>query len=143
MKTIRRQARSGTLFSVLLAAALFMRILVPAGWMPVVDASGVHLEICSGWAKEPRPEPRHHHMAHASHHASAEKAPAHEHEPSKHSNQPCAFSGLGLAFLDAAHPPVIEPAPADAAPPGRVLLAVLGRGLAAPPPPSTGPPTAA
>ena len=128
----------------MLAAALFMRVLVPIGWMPVVDASGIHLEICSGWAKQPQPQPHNpHHMAHAGHHMPAEKAPAHQHEPSKHSGQPCAFSGLGLAFLEVAQPLAIVAAPDDEALPIHLPAAIPARGLAAPPPPSTGPPALA
>ena len=55
-------------------------------------------------------------------------------------DQPCAFSGLAMPWTGAeSAPDLILPAPV-AAPLFLTPLVAIGRGLAAPPPPSTGPP---
>lgn len=105
-----------------LALAIALKLLVPQGWMP--GATG--LIIC------PDASPVAMAPAHHNHHDAPGK-------PAPH--QPCAFAGLGLA----AAPPTAIPelSPPAAVPP--VALSgprpvAVGRGLAAPPPPSTGPP---
>jgi len=141
VKRLRRHFRGGALFSVLLAATLFMRLLVPFGWMPVADAAGLRIELCPGQGVVPKPTPADHHAAHhAGHHGDA----GHEKPDNRgktHSNQPCAFSGLGMAFLDAAQPPIILPPIFASALPSRPPAIVAGTGLAAPPPHATGPPS--
>ncbi len=118
----------------LVACALLLRILVPAGWMPVANASGIAFNWCSdssGSAVQLRA------AALLSKAVGKEQAP----DPAPASDhQPCAFA--------AAAQPVTGVAAAELAPPpapDRVaalprLTAVPGRGLAAPPPLSTGPP---
>ena len=140
MKEFRRQFRGGALFSFLLAATLFMRLLVPPGWMPVADAAGLRIELCPGQVVAPKPRPADHH---ALHHGG-------DHDEGRHgrpdqgkkyaSQPPCAFSSLGLAFLDAGQAPSIVLPNFAAALPARPPAITLGTGLAAPPPPATGPP---
>lgn len=110
----------------LLAVALFVRALVPTGWMPVATADGVRFELCAGQAMPPQAGMHHGHKE-----GGKPALPDH----------PCAFAGLGLA-ADTAPSPVVLPIPGFAPPPAapRPLAVAVGRGLAAPPPPATGPP---
>ena len=102
--------------------------------MPVVNAAGgIEIAVCNGQGPGDMmvlsPDGTLHHNAPA-------KGQAGDH--------PCAFAGLGIA--DAPPPLLAVAAPAFTAPavptPDRVRL-VPGRGLAAPPPPATGPPALA
>ena len=137
---LRHQTRSRALFSLVLAATLFMRILVPSGWMPVAEASGFRIQLCSGWTSQPQPAPAaDHHLHDVGHHAHADKGPA-EPQESSHSGQPCAFAGLGMAFLDAPALPSLAALPFDTLAPETLPQSAPARRLAAPPPPSTGPP---
>jgi hypothetical protein len=122
----------------LLACALALRFLVPAGWMPVSDAYGLHLAPCSGTGPmTPATMPAmamHHVMAGMDHHApGGQDQPAPDHA--------CPFAGLGLALAEPALPAVALPPAVEATLlPARILVVAIGRGLAAPPPPATGPP---
>jgi hypothetical protein len=49
MSFIRKSPWLGLL---LLAAAMFSRVLLPAGWMPTVDTGGVRIALCSGISGE-------------------------------------------------------------------------------------------
>lgn len=111
----------------LLALALFVRALVPTGWMPVATADGLGMELCAGQAMAPQA------MAGMKHGREQGKQALPDH--------PCAFAGLGLAADTA--PPLVVVALALMPPPmlaPRGLAIAIGRGLAAPPPPATGPP---
>ena len=125
----------------LLCAAL--RGFIPTGWMPSFDPTGMSLIPCSGRAPT-LPEPAAHsgHDMHAMHHGDA--SPEDDGKP-KHdmASQPCAFAAsavdisrfdFGTAFKRlAAAEPIFLP----------FLAVQVGRGLAAPPPPQTGPPLTA
>lgn len=115
----------------LIACALLLRAIVPAGWMPTLGADGTaRISICSGMGPQTvwldRDGKLH------------KDAPTGQH----HDQQPCGFGALGLG-LDVGPSPAVPPqsrsieatAPFD----GQTLA--IGRGLAAPPPPSTGPPS--
>lgn len=131
MRAIIANSAGGRRLAVALVAfALAMRLLVPAGWMPSAD--GRSITLCTGMG-----------MVEAWVDAKGdlhEKAPA---KPVK-AGEPCTFAGLSAAL-------VAPDAPSAPARPKAVTLpAVLpaltvavGRGLAAPPPPPTGPPAAA
>lgn len=127
----------------LLCCALLLRLAIPAGWMPVIDARGVHLAICPGMAPMPMPmsraisEPVAHGAAQPA--MSGHHRPADEHRAEEH---PCAFAGLALALAEPVAPGVaLAPVPARAsAVVPAATGAAIGRGLAAPPPPATGPP---
>ncbi|WP_025561034.1 hypothetical protein [Sphingomonas sp. UNC305MFCol5.2] len=116
----------------LVACALMLRLLVPAGWMPVANAHGVTLNWCSGVS----------HVVPAEAQAMlatalGDKAPKHKPAP----DQPCAFAAATHPADTLAALPVVVPPTAEAdAPALPAFLAFPGRGLAAPPPLSTGPP---
>lgn len=109
--------------------ALFMRVLIPAGWMPASAERGFSIILCTGqgamsaWIDE--------------------KGELHEGKPGDdRASHPCVFAGFGAAF----DLPSLDPAPALLLAPtvlsfvfARAKRAV-GHGLAAPPPPPTGPP---
>jgi len=124
---------------VALLLALAMRLLVPTGFMWDPAAGGAaRLVPCSGMAPMPS-TPVAHDM-----HGMAMAGPSHEkgHEGGDASNRECAFSALGGA-LDLADPFVAPATPllAATALPSLIVRAITpGRGLAAPPPPSRGPP---
>jgi hypothetical protein len=115
-----------------LTCALALRLLVPQGWMPVSDSHGFRITLCSGSG------PVDMDMAMpgmAMHHGKAD-----------HGQQPmpdhaCAFAGLGLALAEPVLPTLLAPSAitTEAMAPKPLAIAI-GRGLAAPPPPSTGPP---
>ncbi|MCX8476231.1 MAG: hypothetical protein MT490_10590 [Sphingomonas sp.] len=122
----------------LVACALVLRLLVPAGWMPQADAAGIALAWCddSGISGGEAPAEAKALLAKA---VGEKPVPAHKPAP----DQPCAFAAAAqpLAAVDFAPLP---PAPATLAEPLRpTLVATPGRGLAAPPPRSTGPPSLA
>lgn len=111
----------------LMALALMLRMLVPVGWMPATD--GRSITLCTGmgavqaWI--------------AADGTVHEKAP----QPAGKAEQPCVFAGLGAAIVlpDLAGPIAPVATPLAFAPPITAVVAI-GRGLAAPPPPPTGPP---
>lgn len=113
----------------LIACAVLMRALVPTGWMPVFERDGtVRMIICADATVHPK-------MLMA-------MGKSHEKSPSgAHHSQPCGFSVLAIGFIEA---PTIYPPFQIIAVDVVALLALqavsVGHGLAAPPPPSTGPP---
>lgn len=122
-RTLQRFGRGfGRAGLVLALLALMLRAAVPAGYMVAQD-HGPHLVICSG---------------HAAVAAETGDKPSKDRQKP---DQPCAFAGTHVA-LEA--PVVPAPVPHAQAPTKTVVLARAalspGRGLAAPPPPSTGPP---
>jgi hypothetical protein len=125
----------------LILAALFaltLRAFVPAGWMPVADqASGLRLVPCRSWSPEPAQtaDPHRHHPAPGQH--------GRGHEDREKPDLPCAFAALSLSAAGSSPAPDLQaPAPLarPAAPPAPAHAEHPG--LAAPPPPPTGPPFA-
>jgi len=116
---------------VVLACALFLRMLVPAGWMPAASGA-LAIEPCP--AAEAPPV-----VAMAGHHHD----PGH-HSHGAHHDGDCAFAPLTSAFAGSQMPPMLVP-PATAGPliddAGTRLF--FARGPPAPPPPATGPPAIA
>lgn len=107
---------------------LAVRALVPAGWMPAQER-GQWITICSGAGVS---------MAWIGADGKIDK----QHDPAKSEKSGhCAFAGLGTA-VDLSLAPLDIPAPAFAAPlfPAMAAAITIGHGLAAPPPPKTGPP---
>ena len=111
-----------------LAAILFVRLLVPAGWMPAEGAMYFSVTPCPSWAPTAA-TPTHDHGVH---------------KPGKNAHErgtDCAFTPLSGAATVAADVPV-----AALAAPDKVIrsasprAAVGARGPPALPPPSTGPP---
>jgi hypothetical protein len=124
----------------LAALALFLRILIPSGWMPATDRIG--LMPCFGTVATTAK----HGAATMDHHASP-LATSHRggHRDSDRGDKPCAFVSFACAL---AEPDSLSgPLPAFVLTP--ILRAAIvegvaiGAGLAAPPPPPTGPPIAA
>ena len=116
----------------LLAFALAVRAIVPTGWMPTGERAFA-ITICAGIETQTVWMDR----SGAIHQTDPSK-PEHQDEAAK---EGCAFAGLTLPMLAAPLAFDFEAGGhADA-----VLLSLpyeiaIGRGLAAPPPPSTGPP---
>jgi hypothetical protein len=114
----------------LLAAALFLRVLVPAGWMPTPAHGAFAIEPCP--AADPQPMVM---DGHADRTGKGHK---------DHLGGDACFSALQIAFAPVDQPPInLEPlvtaAPATDASP----VTVRATGPPAPPPPSTGPPAIA
>jgi len=128
----------------LVALALAVRLLVPAGYMPMAGQAG--LEICAGqtmdmpaMAAMPGPESMHAMSMHVMPMKSMDHG---KHMPGDHDHD-CGFGAaiggaadLPTLILPAALAPVALPAAFV-----RLILVRPGLGLAAPPPPKTGPPT--
>lgn len=126
----------------LIGAALLVRALVPAGWMPTRTADGLVIELCSG--RTPGGDPQQLRAAQALLDAALAGTAQSQNEDHKGksdtSDQPCVFAGLAHAAPPAAAPEPPMPAPQALAIRPLALLAAIGRGLPAPPPPATGPP---
>lgn len=131
MPAARSNATRRFAWLMLLIGALLARGLAPEGWMPVANASGgIEIALCNGMgpgdAMVLTPGGKLHH-----------KAPA----KGQTGDHPCAFAGMGTADAAPPLPALTTPLQRDAAAPSRARVAsVPGRGLAAPPPPATGPP---
>ncbi len=78
------------------ACALVMKVLVPAGFMPVVSAGRLTIEICAGTAPAPMTMATTMSMPGMAHHSG--KSDHQERE------MPCAFSGLTAPSLAAVDP---------------------------------------
>ncbi|MGF7148393.1 hypothetical protein FHS96_002021 [Sphingomonas zeicaulis] len=127
-----RGRRSGASALLLVACALLLRIAIPAGWMPATGVDGlVRITLCTGqgqmeaWVDG--------------------DGRIHDRKPGKSepkTDHPCAFAGLIAPALDAAPiEPQLRFAHANDTPPAFARdIVTIGRGLAAPPPPPTGPP---
>lgn len=119
------------------AVALCARALIPAGWMPMTGPQGVVLALCDGSGPML--------AAMAMPHAMPTKhgdgggnggAPAH-HDAADHQ---CPFAAAATIFaMETPAPPVPPLAPRHQPRPTWRSVTV-GQGLAAPPPPATGPP---
>ncbi len=122
--------RRGNPLAFMLLATLAMRVAVPAGWMPVADGDGfTRIAICTGMGAQDV--------------WLDAKGGVHKSDPGEQQRgeSPCLFAGLGTA-LDVPQtfaPPLPLAAASDGARQSPFAVAI-GRGLAAPPPPATGPP---
>ena len=132
-------ARAMLAFVLLLALAV--RTAVPAGWMPAFGERGFTLAPCSSWAPaaDERAPPEAAHGTHGDHGTPAsEDMPE---QPKHDSNgQPCAFAALGLDLAKPDAEAILAIASHPGVDPAQDITVAIGRGLAAPPPPSTGPP---
>lgn len=111
-----------------LVCALAMRLLVPQGWMPISDSHGFRFTLCSGTGPMEM--------------SAAMPGMASHHDKSGHDrpmqDHPNAFANLGLTLIE---PTFVAPLlMAAVALDPKPLTVAIGRGLAAPPPPATGPP---
>ncbi|RZM31566.1 MAG: hypothetical protein EOP67_32340 [Sphingomonas sp.] len=85
-----------SLAGLLIAVALAVKMLVPTGYMPVADATGIKLQLCPG-AMATAEAP-----AAMAHHAMATPSADHrEHMPASKAEMPCAFAGLAAPVLAA------------------------------------------
>jgi len=116
-------------WTLLLGLMLAIRLSIPAGFMPAWDKGRPAIVVCDEANSA------------VSRHADS---PIHK---GKHGSatdkQPCPYAMAAGMAID--HPPVIAGELAElatSAPPAQSQLVTIGRGLAAPPPPSTGPPLA-
>ena len=115
----------------ILACAVLVRVFIPAGWMPTTDGNGmVRISVCTGMGAQTAWLDR--------------DGKIHKEAPTggHHDPQPCGFGILGLGLETA--PDIVTALPALSA--IAAMLAArqtlsIGHGLAAPPPPSTGPPS--
>ncbi|MBL0925788.1 MAG: hypothetical protein IBJ12_15155 [Sphingomonadaceae bacterium] len=115
-----------TLFWAVLALAA--RVLVPAGFMPASDRAFA-LTVCTGVDTQTIWMDR--------------KGGLHKENPQKHEqrdHKPCAFAGGGdvasIAFTAADRAEMVSPTILSP----KISVPAIGQGLAAPPPPQTGPP---
>ena len=112
----------------LLAAALFLRALVPSGWMPAPERGPFAIQPCPAAEFAPVPAAQHH--RHGSSHG-------------QHDGD-CAFAPLhaGFASVDT-QPTLAASTPETARPLLSSAIALFPTGPPAPPPPATGPPAIA
>ena len=143
MRSLLDSRRYRGLAVVLLVCALAMRMLVPSGFM-IAPGQGATLILCPGQGAMPMAMP--HDMAGMAMPGHDMGKPEDKHQDNKHQdkgdNLPCAFSPAGATanLVSVAHPmpPVVV---TTIAPTLFQIFVQPGLGLAAPPPPKTGPPT--
>jgi hypothetical protein len=129
MKILRHLSQTrNTLFLTLLALVLLARAAIPAGWMPSFAGGAVSISVCTEAGRTTM--------------WLGSDGKVHKADPSRdgHKDSPCTFASLASA----ADVPLVEvfdfPAtPLDVLSSASQTVAV-GRGLASPPPPQTGPP---
>ena len=139
MSVLRRSPARHLSIAALLAFALIVKLLVPTGWMPVFGSRGIALEMCGSYGPPPPAIAKA--MAQAAHRMAGHDK--HKQHDNKGHDQPCAFAGLSFAALDAEAPSPLIALPTVTPLPPISMAVAIGRGLAAPPPPSTGPPALA
>lgn len=124
-----RHASSPVSVAVLLAlVALLTRLAVPVGWMP---AEGLRLAPCPAAGPIATMSGAHHH-------------PAGKHGHKGGGGEACPFAAFAGAIDAPMQPPLVTmPVPVTTLPLAIRLAVAIGAGLAAPPPPATGPPATA
>jgi len=134
MRGLLHTSRYRGIAIVLLVCALAMRMLVPSGFMIAPGAHGATLVLCPGQGAVPAAMP--HHMAMPSHDMGK-----HGGDHQDKADHPCAFASAGAAadLVSMVHP-AAPTTRAEFAPTSFGVSAQPGLGLAAPPPPKTGPP---
>jgi hypothetical protein len=131
--TRRWITRQPMLMVALLALTLAMRVIVPTGFMPVAEGGMVRIALCSGMGEQ---------TVWLDQAGQVHKdAPAGSPSKDQHDQQPCGFGALALGAGLAQFAVAAAPMPPVEAPLfGAAFTVAIGRGLAAPPPPATGPP---
>lgn len=125
----------------LLALTLLFKALVPVGWMPAFGTGTVTLRLCSGLVAVSADHPAAR-LQQLMIERDPGTAPDHRSSGDDRSlaDQPCSFAVTALAIVAGAAfalaAPLLVTPPAILFPPA----VAVGRGLAAPPPRSTGPP---
>lgn len=122
-----------TLFALALGAILFRGLIAP-GWMPAGGVDGPRIVFCAGADAMAAAD-----AAQAAFDARLSNAPT-KHKPAP--QQPCAFAAFGLALDRPEATAALALSASGATAPLAALPATVffGHGLAAPPPPATGPP---
>jgi hypothetical protein len=80
----------------IIAAALLMRVLVPAGFMPGVSGGAIMVQLCSGDSAQ--------HIEIA---LPVDRAPASQHDHHDKAQAPCAFSALSTSTLSGTDPALL------------------------------------
>ena len=143
------RARHGLLLAALLCV-LVTRAAVPAGWMPMAAAhGGITLAPCSGMGamRMAAPDTSVDHSghetpgmtAHATH--DADDAAGDTRHPDLAGDHPCSSAGLSVALDVPMIAVALRPMHCTFAAFRPSSAVAVGRGLAAPPPPATGPPS--
>jgi hypothetical protein len=129
----RTRAGLGRLFAVLAMLAFALRAATPAGFMLAATERGaLTVTLCSGHGPETI-------TVDAQSGAPQDKAPTKNGEDAK-AQAPCVFAAAAALAAPVEPPSLAAPLAIAAAPETRVATARPGEGLAAPPPPATGPP---
>ncbi len=138
MRTVRHLLAQRHLAALICAAALLMKLLVPAGYMIAVEGQRIAITLCpsagplppaaSGPVADAAAGGMGHHMTMDD--GAMTHAPAHHHDGSKahdRADTPCAFAGLSAALLGPVDPILLA----------TLIAFVLAAGLliAAPPAP--------
>ncbi len=125
---IRHATHARRVFALLLLCVLAIRVAIPTGFMPVADAHGITISVCTGQGAVTAFLPIPQREDGQDHHGPA---------------APCAFAvGLGGPLLDPIDPALRVTVPQTFDPPRPHALAdVTVHRLAAPPPPAQGPPS--
>jgi hypothetical protein len=128
-----------------LLVALAMRAAIPTGWMPTFTPHGVSLIPCFGWVVQGEPQPGTHakHADHAVHESSGAKHDGSDKPKHDMPTQPCSFAAAAVDLPWPVGSDSLAMALPSAPDFARLRFVSVGRGLVAPPPPSTGPPLAA
>ena len=107
---MRRRRR----LALLVLAALLLRALIPAGFMPFAGAGGPHLGLCPGAGALPPAASES--ATHASHLAHPQPAGGAPHDPGTHHQTACVFSAGATTAFAAIHSVAVA-APVAPAPP--------------------------
>jgi hypothetical protein len=122
------------MMTLLLVAALLGKVLAPAGWMPVATAQGFTFMLCSDQGQTQA-------WVDGSGRLHRGEAPGPAQPAAKDA---CPYGALAAAAALPDAPALAAHLPAGTrAPALRPAGVTIGRGLAAPPPPATGPPHSA
>lgn len=90
--------RTPALAALVFAAALAVKLLVPAGFMPVVSAGGITLAICDGAGPATLAPMAHAMPPHDGHHGKS------QHDHAGKADGACPYAGLTLAGMPGADP---------------------------------------
>lgn len=128
-----------------LACALLLRVLVPQGWMPVETGQGWRLTPCSGSGPMAMGDPAGAALAMPGMRSMAggkdHGMPDHG-MPDHGGDHGCPYASLATALEEPVLPTLAVPIPMQSILPiAAAWMVAIGRGLAAPPPPATGPPS--
>lgn len=118
-----------------LVCALFLRVLVPAGWMPAPNGGAFAIEPCPAASPQPMVGMTSDHGGMPLDHGSSHK---------EHQGGDACFSALLIGFAPVDQPTLLSAHAIIAEPPAGFFAApAFKTGPPAPPPPSTGPPALA